>query len=170
MRQNQNARAVAMGGVFSAIAVAIMCLGTLIPVAVFVCPVVCCLLCGLYFKLWGSAYSWAWYGAVALLSVLMAPDKEAAALFCLLGFYPILKPKFDGTKLPVLWKLLLFNGEISLFYGLLLKLFGMDALAEEYAALGAVMGAVMYLLGNVTFLMLDRLLSTPLWKVSKYRN
>ena len=49
-------------------------------------------------------------------------------------------------------------------YWLLIHLFGMDQIASEYAELGAVMTAVMLLLGNVTFFMLDLVLGRRIAK------
>ena len=110
-------------------------------------------------KICGGRVAWAWYGAVALLSVLLAPDKEAAAVFAALGYYPMVKPRLEKRKLPWLWKAALFNAVILALYWLLIHLLGMDALAEEFADTGRVMTVVMLLLGNVTFLLLDRVLS-----------
>ena len=153
------AYSVALGGVLAALAVVIMCLGTLIPVATFICPMVCILLAQLVLKTCGGKMGWAWYGAVAFLSLLLAPDKEAAAVFAALGYYPLVKPRLEKRKFPWLWKALLFNAVILALYWLLIHLFGLDALAEEFAESGRVMTVVMLLLGNVTFFLLDRVLS-----------
>ena len=152
----------ALGGVLAALAVVIMALGTLIPVATYVCPAICCILCRVVARTCGNRVAWAWYGAVTLLSILMAPDKEAALVFAFLGYYPIVKPKLDRLRFPVLWKGLLFNGVIGLLYGLLIHLLGMADIAAEYSGMGLVLTAVMLLLGNVTFFMLDRLLGMRL--------
>ena len=151
-----------MGGVFAALALVIMCLGGLIPVATFVCPMLCCLLVKLILALCGRRTAWAWYAAVAILSVLMAPDKEAAAIFLFLGYYPMVKPRLDGTRLKWLWKLLLFNASIGVMYALMIHLLGMADVAAEYEEVGFAMAAVMLVLGNVTFFLLDRLLSVRL--------
>ena len=148
----------------AALAVVIMAMGTLIPVATFVCPVLCMLILQIILKTCGSRISWAWYGAVALLSLLMAPDKEAAAIFGFLGYYPIVKPKLDARKGKWLWKALLFNAAIGVMYVLLLQILGMGEIAEEYAEMGWIMTLVMLILGNITFFLLDRLLSM------KFRN
>lgn len=153
------AYAVALGGVLAALGVVIMCLGTLIPVATYICPMVCILMAQLMRKLCGVRYGWAWYGAVALLSVLLSPDKEAAAVFAALGYYPMVKPRLERTKIPWLWKALLFNAVILALYWVMMHLLGMDALAEEFAEAGRAMTAVMLLLGNVIFFLLDRVLS-----------
>lgn len=153
------AYAVALGGIFAALAVVVMGLGTLIPVATFVCPVICMLMLQIVLKICGGRMAWAWYGAVAFLSLLLAPDKEAAAIFLFLGYYPIVKPKLDRKRASWLWKVLLFNITIAILYWLLIQLLGLTEIAREYAGMGAVLTVVMLLLGNVTFLLLDKLLS-----------
>lgn len=150
---------IALGGVMAALAVVIMSLGGLIPVATFVCPVLCMMLLALVLRRCGRRIGWAWYGAVAILSLLLSPDKEAAALFLFLGYYPIVKPGLDQKKLRWLWKGLLFNGSVLVMYWLLMHLFGMAQVAAEFEEMGVVMTAVTLLLGNVTFFLLDRVLS-----------
>ena len=153
------AYSMALGGVLAALAVVIMILGTIIPVATYVCPAVCMLLGQAVLKTCGGRVAWAWYGVVALLSVLLAPDKEAAAVFAALGYYPMVKPRLEKRKLPWLWKAALFNAVILVLYWLLIHLMVMDALAEEFAEAGAVMTVVMLVLGNVVFFLLDKVLS-----------
>ena len=151
---------IALGGVLAALAVVLMCMGTLIPVATYVCPMLCAMILQLVLKTCGKRIAWAWYGAVSLLSLLMASDKEAAAVFLALGYYPIVKRKLDRMKGKWLWKGLLFNSVILLTYWLLMHLFGSDALAAEFSEMGILLVAVMLLLGNATFFLLDRLLET----------
>ena len=153
------ARKIALGGMMAALAVVIMSLGGLIPVATFVCPMLCMLLLAFVTRFCGSRIGWAWYGAVAILSLLMGPDKEAAAVFAFLGFYPIIKPKLDRMKLGAVLKLVLFNGLILSMYAVLIRLFGMDQIAAEYQELGTLMTVVVLLLGNVTFFLLDKVLT-----------
>ena len=153
------ARKIAFGGMFAALAVVIMSLGGLIPVATFTCPMLCMLLLAFVTKMCGNRIGWAWYGAVAVLSLLLGPDKEAASVFLFLGFYPIVKPQFDRLHFAVLPKLIVFNVLILTMYGLLIRLFGMDQIAAEFAELGQGLTLVMLLLGNVIFLLLDRVLT-----------
>ena len=150
----------ALGGLLAALAVVIMSMGTLIPVATYVCPMLCALVLQLVLKICGKRVAWAWYGAVSVLSLLMAPDKEAAAIFLALGFYPIVKPGLDRRKGKWLLKGLFFNGMILLTYWVLLHLFGMAQLVSEFTEMGTLLAAVLLLLGNVTFFLLDRLLET----------
>ena len=149
---------IALGGILAALAVVIMSMGTLIPVATYVCPMIAALILELVRKFCGSRIAWGWYGAVAVLSLLLAPDKEAAAVFLALGYYPILKPKLDRKRGKWLRKGLLFNSVILLTYWLLMHLFGFDQLTAEFGEMGMAMTAVLLLLGNVTFFLLDKLL------------
>lgn len=153
---NPASKNTALGGMMAALAVVIMCLGGLIPVATFVCPMLCMILQWIVARLCGRRIGWAWYGGVALLSMLMGPDKEAAAVFACLGYYPMIKPKLDRTKPALLWKLLLFNTVIGVMYLVLIRLLGMEQIVSEYEALGFWLTAVMLVLGNVTFCLLDR--------------
>ena len=150
---------IAFGGMMAALALVIMNLGSLIPVATYVCPMFCMLILSFVCKMCGNRIGWAWYGAVAILSVLMAPDKEAAAVFVFLGFYPIVKPRFDCFRFPIIPKLALFNAMILFMYWLLLRLFGMDQIAAEFAEMGRILTGVMLVMGNLIFFLLDFALS-----------
>ena len=154
---------IALGGMLAAAAVVLMSIGTIIPIATYAAPVLCMLVGQMVLKLCGSRIAWAWYGAVTVLSLLLAPDKEAAAVFAVLGYYPVVKPKLEKKKLSWLWKGLLFNSVILLTYWLLMHLFGFDQLASEFGEMGIAMTALLLLLGNVTFFLLDKLLEKK-WK------
>lgn len=151
----------ALGGVLAALAVVIMSLGGLIPVATYVSPMFCAILLQIVLQSCGVRIAWAWYGAVAILSILLSPDKEAAAVFLFLGYYPIVKPLLDRLPVPLLWKGLLFNGSMGIMYFLLLKIFGMAELNAEFSEMGNIMLIVLLLMGNITFFLLDRLLGMP---------
>ena len=157
--RKSGAKQVALGGVLAAMAVVIMSLGGMIPSATFVCPMMCCLILQVVYRLCGERIAWAWYGAVAILSLLIGPDKEAAAVFVFLGYYPIIKPKLEKLPVKWIWKLVYFNVVVLAMYWLLIHLFGMAQLAAEWKELGYVMTGIMLLLGNVTFIMLDNVLS-----------
>ena len=149
---------IALGGVLAALALVIMSMGTLIPIATYVCPMLCILILKGVVRTCGKRIGWAWFGAVAILSLLLAPDKEAAAVFCVIGYYPIVKPAIDKKKLPWLRKGLLFNASILTLYAMLLYVLGMEQILQEFEGAGIALTAVTLILGNVTFFMMDRLL------------
>ena len=152
------ASSVALGGVLAALAVVVMSLGTLIPVATYVCPMMAAILLQVVYKTCGRRIAWAWYGAVSILSLLMAPDKEAAAVFLCIGYYPIVKPWLDRQKGKWVLKFLLFNSVILATYWVLMHIMGMAELEAEFAEMGIILTAVMLIMGNMVFYLLDRLL------------
>lgn len=162
------AKAIAVGGVLAAMAVVIQGLGGLIPIATFVLPVLCMFLECVVLGMCGKRLTWAWFGAVAILGLLVGPDKESAMLFLLLGYYPIVKPSLDRLPLSWLWKLLLFQCVVAIAYLILIYLLGMEQLIQEYLGLGLWFFVVMLLMGNVTFLLLDKALDRFL-KISRTR-
>lgn len=139
-----------------------MAMGGMIPATTFICPALCMLLLKEVRKYFPAKIGWAWYGAVAILSLLLSPDKEAAAVFAAIGYYPLLKPAMDRLPLKWLWKTLLFNAVILVLYWLLMHIFGMAELLAEFEEMGTVMTVVTLVLGNVTFFMLDLLLGREL--------
>ena len=146
----------------AAVAVVIMCMGSLIPVATFICPVVCIGITSIVYRACGARITWAWYGAVAILSLLLGPDKEAAFLFLFLGYYPCIKTWMEKSKLAVVWKFLYFNCTIALAYFLMIGLFQLVDVINDYAFTGTVMTIAMFALGNVVFFLLDQLLVVKL--------
>lgn len=157
--RNTPAKQIAFGGIFAALAMVIMNLGSLIPVATYVCPMLCMMILAFVTKMCGDRVGWAWYAAVAILSLLMAPDKEAAAVFVFLGFYPIVKPRFDRLRFSMLPKLCLFNVLILLMYWLLIRLIGMKQIVSEFRELGTALTVMMLVMGNLIFFLLDVVLS-----------
>ncbi len=157
MRNNHGSKAIALSGVFCAVAVVIMCLGGLIPVATYVCPMLCCIILQIVLVMCGSRIAWVWYIAVSILSLLLGPDKEAAVIFVILGYYPIVKPKLDTMRLSWLLKAILFNVSVAAAYGVLLRILGVEdaSILKE----GWVLLLILVVLGNVAFFLLDRFLT-----------
>lgn len=162
--QSTSSRQIALGGMLAALAVCIMSLGGIIPVATFVCPMLCALILQTVVNLCGKRIAWAWYGAVGILALLFSPDRESAAIFVFLGYYPIVKPWLDERKCPLLWKGILFNGSIGIMYWLLLSVFALTELKAEFQQMQAVFLMVLLLLGNLTFFLLDRVLEKPFFR------
>lgn len=133
----QASRDLALCGVLCALAVAIMAMGTILPAATYCAPVLASMTLLPVLVLCGEKLSWAMFFASAMLSLLLAPDKEAAAIFLALGYYPIVKPKLDRKPKIRRWvgKFLLFNVSILAVYAVLLFVLRLDALREEFSAM-----------------------------------
>lgn len=157
--RNTNAKVIALGGLLAAAALVILCLGGMIPLATYICPMLCAIVQYIVYRCCGRRIAWTWYVAVAILALLLGPDKEAALVFVMLGYYPMLKPFFEKSRLAVLWKFLLFNGAVAILYSVLLKLLGLDAVAAETEELGIIGLVILLVMGNAVFFLLDRLLT-----------
>ena len=156
----RKSKQMALCGMMVALAIVIMLMGGVIPLATFCCPVLASL--ALVPVLMESGKKWAMmaYAATAALGLLLSPDKESALLFAFLGYYPALKPTLDKIKakpLRIIAKLGIFNlaaGAMMLSIAFVLR---MDAVVAEYAAMGAIGGAIFLLMANVTMLLYDRM-------------
>ncbi len=153
-----SAQSVALGGVLASLGMVIMSMGTLIPAATYVCPMLSMILCAVVLRLCGTRIAWAWYGAVTILGMLLSPDKESASLFAVMGYYPIIRPFFEKHRFRIAVKILYFNSVVLAVYAAMFYLFGMAQLQAEYKSLGVIGLAVMLILGNVTFCLLDLVL------------
>ena len=154
-----NTRKIALGGMLAAVCVVIMCLGGLIPVATYVCPMLCCMTQFIVLRFCGKRLAWTWFVVVSILSLIMSPDKEAALVFAAVGCYPILKPFFESQRLGLVLKLVYFNAMVVLVYAIMIYVLGMQDVAAENAEFGVIGLIILFALGNTTFLLLDRVLS-----------
>ena len=161
-KRTPSARQLALCGVLAALALAMMLAGGLIPAATYCCPVLACILLIPVLDRCGRRIAWAWFAAVALLSCLLCPNPEAAALFLFLGYYPILKSGLDRIRLrPLryLTKLALFNSATAAMYAALIFLLGWEELTAELQESSLALLALTLVLGNLTFCLTDLLLT-----------
>ena len=156
--QSNYTKVIALGGVLAAVAVVIMCLGGLIPVATYACPMLCSLTQFVVFRFCGKRIAWTWFWVVSILSLLLGPDKEAVMVFLAVGYYPLIKGYFKKSRLGILWKFLYFNVSVFAVYGIMIYLMGMQEVAAENMELGMIGLVVVLLMGNITFFLLDKLL------------
>jgi len=157
--RNKQIKNIALGGILAGVAVVIMCLGSLIPFATYVCPVLCILTGNIYLSLSGIRMGWAWYFVVSILSLLLAPDREAAVVYLFLGAYPYIKRTLNRFPLPWIWKMLYFNLAAFSSYWVSVYIIGLSEIMLEFRELGYIGLTIILVLANVTFLLLDHLLS-----------
>lgn len=79
-------RLLALCGVLTALGVVLLCLGGIVPFALYICPILASI--ALLPVRSRPRYAWCCYGAIALLGLLLCPDKEVSLLFCFTGYYP----------------------------------------------------------------------------------
>lgn len=154
----KKSKVMALCGVLAALAIVIMCFGSMLPFMTYVCPVICICITQFVLKLCGKSAAWTWYAAVCILSLLLCPDKEAAAIFAALGYYPMIKVLLEKLRISWLLKFVYFNLVIVVLYWLLMNVLGMGQLAEEFSSLGTVMTVITLVLGNLVFWLIDNIL------------
>ena len=157
-------RRMALCGMLTALAVVILLLGGLLPLATFCAPVLAMAALLPVLECGPRAAGIAW-AATSLLALLLAADREMAMVMLFFGWYPILRPRIARMTSPLTRlaaKVLLCSALIALLYGLLLKLMGP---ATDLAGLSPVLTVMMLVLANLTFLLLDVALGrlTALW-------
>ena len=155
-------RAIALGGVFAALAVVIMLVGGYIPIGTFAAPIFAgiCLL-PIAMEL-GTKWALLCYLAVSIISAMLVPDQELVLFFIVLfGYYPVLQPKLAKIKSKVLRmvaKLVIFNVAVAAVYAVLLLLLASPGLIAEFSENGALFWAFLLVLANVTFVLYDIML------------
>ena len=158
--------AMAYCGMAAALSIAFMLLGAVIPIFMYIAPAIASFLVATVCVECGKTLAWTAYGAVSLLSLLFVPDKEVALTFVfLLGYYPLVKPKFEHIRpalLRGLCKLLLCNGGILLMYGLVLLLIPGGSISQEMRTTALAVSLTTLAMGNVAFLLYDRALHNML--------
>lgn len=158
----KKSRKMALTGMLCALAVVIMMLGGVIPLATFCCPALAGLMLIPVFVECGEKLSWCAYAAIAALSLILCPDKEAALLFAFIGYYPILRWRLDQLRsslLRVVAKLGVFNLAVLAMYALSILVLQMDQILREYQEMGLALTIACLLVGNVTLLLYDRLIA-----------
>ena len=158
--------AMAYCGMAAALSVALMLLGAVIPVLMFIAPAVASFLIATVCMECGKTMAWTAYGAVSVLALLFVPDKEEALTFVfLLGYYPLVKPRFERIRPALLRgtaKLALCNGSILLLYGLVLLLVPGGSISQDLKATALAVSLTTLAMGNVAFLLYDRALHNML--------
>ena len=158
----KKSRKMALTGMLCALAVVIMMLGGVIPLATFCCPAMAGLMLIPVFVECGEKLSWCAYAAIAALSLILCPDKEAALLFAFIGYYPILRWRLDQLRsrlLRVVAKLGVFNLAVLAMYALSILVLQMDQILREYQEMGLALTVACLLIGNITLLLYDRLIA-----------
>ena len=158
---NRNTRRIAISGMMTALSTAILLMGGIIPAATFVGPALAGLLLIPVFAEGGQRYALGAWAAVSALGLMLCTDKEAALLFAFLGWYPVLKWRFDRNLKPWtrrLLKLAVWNLSAGGMTALIFFVLRMDQIIAEYREMSRAMLIAFILLGNVTLVLYDRLL------------
>ena len=144
----------------AALSVVVLCLGGIVPFAVYACPMLASGALLLVREECRPSYAWCCWAAVAILALLLGPDKEASALYLFLGWYPLLR---------WLAKLAVAAVSTGVMYALLLYVFCLEAVVEEFAQTAPWLLWLTAVLGLLVFVVYDILLRrfTVMWRRKK---
>lgn len=156
----RQSRKMALCGMMTALSAAVLSTGSLIPFATFAGPMLAMLCLLPILHDWGAKYALMVYAAAAVLALMLCADKELALFYAFLGWYPAVRPRLAPLPRPVriLLKCAMFTLAMAVMYLLIIFLFQMEAVAEEFAGYSNLMLALLVVLGNTSFLLLDVLL------------
>lgn len=127
----------ALSSLLCALAVVFLWMSGILPLATYGWPILASFTLVPAHAECSKGYAWCCFAASAILGLLLCADKEAALVFLFLGYYPLLKQKFDAipAKLPRLFaKLSLCAGTMTVMYALILFVFQLDAVVQEFKA------------------------------------
>ena len=158
-------REIALCGMMNALAVVLLSLGGLVPIATYCAPLLAMAVLLPVQEEYGKKMALTAWVSVSLLALMLTPDRETALVYVFFGWYPVVRPRIAAlpsrlVRLAV--RLIIANAAILLLYGAVLRLMGLTAdLLEETFLLNAALLAM----GNVVFLLLDLALArlTVLW-------
>ena len=155
------ARSTALCGLLAALSIVFLMMGSLIPAALYACPILAMAALLPIRELFGRTSALTTYAAVSLLAILLVPDKELALLYTFFGWYVPLQPVLDQLHprlVRILVKLALANLATVTLYSLLVFVFQMQAVIEELEELNAIWLAILLLSANCLFVLTDILL------------
>ena len=163
----EQSRKVALCGVLCGLAVVVLLLGGLFSLAVYCAPLLAMAVLLPVLEEYGPGTAGAAYGAVAILALLLVPDRETALVYVFFGWYPLLRPRIAALpSLPVrlVCRLGVCGLSMFLLYGVTLRLLGLTAVTEELG--GGWLTAALAVMGCAVFLLLDLALGrlTVLWR------
>ncbi len=147
----------ALGGIFSALAVVSMLISYIVPTATYACPALAgVMLIPLVIEV-GKGWALCSYAAVSLLSFLIVADKEIALCFtAFFGFYPILKALLEER----LSKYLCWTVKIASFSACMIAVFFISILVlgiprDSFTLFGVYLPWAFLALGIVIFVVYD---------------
>ena len=144
------AKELALGGMFTALGVVFLCLGGIVPLALYACPILASAVLLPVRENCRRSVVWSCYAAIAVLGTLLGPDKESALLFVFLGYYPIVKP-----PLRLAAKLLLAIAAVGAEYAFLLFVLRLEAVVTELSSTAPALLWATAALGLALFLLYD---------------
>ena len=150
-KRSSESRKIALSGVFGSLAAVLMLMGGILPLATYVAPALAGILIVPVAIEFGIKTGYVLYAAIGLLSLFVVPDKEMSLIFVFFRYnffinYTYLSLSYGGIFVKIC---------LMVFYCIILFLFPIGAVVEEFESMGIPFTGLLLLMGNVTFVIYD---------------
>lgn len=150
---------VALCGMVAALCTLLLFMTGMFPFSTYALPALAGLLMVAVAVETGPSWAYTLYAAVSILSFIMTPDKEAMLMFVMFfGHYPVTKLLIERIRSIVVRcavKLLCFNFCVVAAYLIVIYLFQMTEVLEDFGDFGKYSVLVLMALGNLLFITYD---------------
>ena len=153
-------KTIAFCGVMTALGVLLLMLGGIVPFGTFACPLLAMTVLVPVEEESGPRAAAVSCAAMAVLGLLLCPDREAALFFVFLGYYPLLCRRVEKRRpwCRVLIRLAVVNAGLVLMYAAAVYLFRLEEVRAELPSASLWLTAAFLLLANAAFLLYDAVL------------
>ena len=161
-----NSMKVALCGVIGGLCITTLVMGYLFPFATYACPAAaaCMLIPVLYEYRQKTAFTL--YAAVSFLAIMLVPEQEMVFMFIFVyGFYTVIKFSVDRIKNKAARfaaKFIYINISLIISYGLLLIVFPVAALVNEFKGYTLAFTALLIAMFNLVFFLYDKMVERVL--------
>lgn len=157
---------IALCGVMGALSITILLMGFLFPFATYACPAIAASLLMIIVYEYGMKTGLTLYTAVSILGLMIVPDVELVFMFIFVfGLYTVIKLPMDrkySKKVRILIKFLYINIALAVSYGILLFIFPVAVLVNEFRDYSMAFIALLFGMFWLVFFMYDKAVETVL--------
>lgn len=157
MKKQSASYKMALGGIFSALALVSMLLSYVIPTATYACPALAgVMLIPVVIEI-GKGWALCAYAAVSFLSFVLVADKEMALCFtAFFGFYPILKAVYeDKLKKPLCYLAKILTFSVCMIAVFFISIYVLGIPQDSFTLFGVYLPWVLLILGIIVFVIYD---------------
>ena len=158
---------IALCGVLGALAVTLLLMGFMFPFATYACPALAASLLMIIVYEYGVKTGLTLYAAVSILGLMMVPDQELVFMYIFVfGLYTVVKLPIDrkvkNKAVKLIIKLVFINLSLVIAYSVLLFIFPVAALVNEFSGYTKGFVILLFALFNLVFFMYDKAVQSVL--------
>lgn len=163
----KNTMKIALCGMLGALGVTLLLMGFMFPFATYACPALAASLLIITVYEYGVKTGLTLYTAVSVLGLMMVPDQELVFMYIFVfGLYTVLKLPIDrkvkSKPVKLLIKFIFVNLSLMVAYSVLLFIFPVAALVNEFAGYTKGFVILLFALFNLVFFMYDKAVQSVL--------